>query len=205
MKLRYYLRGIGIGIIVATAICLCAGSGKKATMTDAEVKARAKQLGMTEAGLLSELNEESIESEAMTVAEAQSVEPTEAVTETDIETLTTDETVTTTEEVTETEITTEAESESATESVEAKEDKEIESADSNDENKEEYILFEVAKGNGSDTVARNLAKAGLVSDAAAYDKYLCANGYDRRISAGKHEIPKGASEEEIAKIICGMK
>ncbi|MEZ3425832.1 MAG: hypothetical protein K1W13_00280 [Lachnospiraceae bacterium] len=40
-----------------------------------------------------------------------------------------------------------------------------------------------------------------MEDAKEYDKYLCANGYDKKIRAGSYEIPKGASDEEIALII----
>lgn len=46
MNLKSYMRGIGIGMMVTVAIFLIAGAGKKQTMTDAEVKARARELGM---------------------------------------------------------------------------------------------------------------------------------------------------------------
>lgn len=59
----------------------------------------------------------------------------------------------------------------------------------------------VSSGDGSDTVAEKLYEAGLVSDAAAYDKYLCQNGYDKKICTGVKTIPAGAGEAEIAKIL----
>lgn len=59
----------------------------------------------------------------------------------------------------------------------------------------------VSSGDGSDTVARKLYEAGLVSDAAAYDRYLCQNGYDKKICTGVKTIPAGATEAEIAKIL----
>ena len=59
----------------------------------------------------------------------------------------------------------------------------------------------VGSGDGSDTVAEKLYEAGLVSDAAAYDKYLCQNGYDKKICTGVKTIPAGAGEAEIAKIL----
>lgn len=59
----------------------------------------------------------------------------------------------------------------------------------------------VSSGDGSDTVAGKLYEAGLVSDAAAYDKYLCQNGYDKKICTGVKVIPAGASDAEIAKIL----
>ena len=58
----------------------------------------------------------------------------------------------------------------------------------------------VSSGDGSDTVARKLYEAGLISDASAYDRYLCQNGYDKKICTGVKTIPAGAGEAEIAKI-----
>ena len=54
MKLKYYLRGLGIGILTTTVILSLAGIGRK-NMTDEEVVKRAKELGMVESTLLSDL------------------------------------------------------------------------------------------------------------------------------------------------------
>lgn len=59
----------------------------------------------------------------------------------------------------------------------------------------------VSSGDGSDTVARKLYEAGLISDASSYDRYLCQNGYDKKICTGVKTIPAGATEAEIAKIL----
>lgn len=53
MKLKYYLRGLGIGIVMAVLIT-GVSMGRKQTMTDDEVKARAKELGMIENSVLAE-------------------------------------------------------------------------------------------------------------------------------------------------------
>ena len=50
MKLKYYLRGMGIGIILTAIVMGFALGGRKATISDAEVIQRAKELGMIEAG-----------------------------------------------------------------------------------------------------------------------------------------------------------
>ena len=65
----------------------------------------------------------------------------------------------------------------------------------------ETIVITIVGGDSSVSVAAKLAQAGLVSSGAAYDDYLCSNGYDRRITTGVHVIPMGASEKEIAEII----
>lgn len=51
MKLKYYLRGLGLGIVV-TAIIMSIVSSKNRKMTDAEIIARAKQLGLIESTVL---------------------------------------------------------------------------------------------------------------------------------------------------------
>lgn len=71
MEKKYYLRGLGLGIIVTAVIMGIALSGGavKREMTDEEVIARAKELGMTEDTRLLEPAEENQEEE--TPAEAQ--------------------------------------------------------------------------------------------------------------------------------------
>ena len=66
----------------------------------------------------------------------------------------------------------------------------------------ETVTISVKAGQFSDAVAKMCKDAGLVADAAKFDKYLCDNGYSGRISTGDHVIAKGASEEEIAKALC---
>lgn len=75
---------------------------------------------------------------------------------------------------------------------------------SNDEIVENYIVISIASGNGSETVSRKLYEAGLVNSAVEYNRFLVQNGYDRRLKVGNHEIPVSATEEEMAKILCGM-
>ena len=65
--MKYYLRGLGIGILVTTVILSLAGIGRK-NMTDEEVIKRAKELGMVESTLLSDLADQ---------AKADEVKPTE--------------------------------------------------------------------------------------------------------------------------------
>lgn len=65
----------------------------------------------------------------------------------------------------------------------------------------ETVTITVVKGDSSVSVSRDLEEAGLVESAKDFDRYLCNNGYDKRISVGTYEIPIGTSEEKIAKII----
>lgn len=63
------------------------------------------------------------------------------------------------------------------------------------------IILEVRSGDGSLSVARRAVEVGLVTDAAEFDRFLCQGGYDKRICTGRHQIPEGASMEEIAKLL----
>ena len=44
----------------------------------------------------------------------------------------------------------------------------------------EIITIAINSGDGSRVVANKLQQAGLIEDAAAYDAFLCQNGYDKR-------------------------
>lgn len=65
------------------------------------------------------------------------------------------------------------------------------------------VTITIRDGDNSYSVSKSLEEAGLVESADAYDSYLCNNGYSRGIRSGDYEIPTGAGEEEIAKIITG--
>lgn len=57
MERRYYLRGLGVGIAV-TAVIMGVMTSRDARMTDREVIARAKELGMVESTVLLDENDE---------------------------------------------------------------------------------------------------------------------------------------------------
>lgn len=91
MNLKYYLRGLGLGILVTALILSVAGRNRR-TMTDAEVKERAKELGMIENTVLLEKPEET-ESASETTANTESVSETTENTESASETTTNTESV----------------------------------------------------------------------------------------------------------------
>ena len=70
---------------------------------------------------------------------------------------------------------------------------------------ENYIIISVDKGNGSEIVSKKMFEAGLVNSATQFNQYLVRNSYDRKLKVGNHEIPVGATEEEMAKILCGIR
>ena len=219
MKLKFYLRGIGLGIIVAVALCISAGM-KNDQISDEEIIKRAEALGMVPSSeTLNESVDEAIrdglETEETTENDASGDTATVKVNE-DIPATEPDETEVNPDEAENSnfdETPPAAGSDgTATPKVTPTLTKEVTPAptkepdkDTNDtENDTEYITVVVERGSGSDTVARKIEAAGLVANASEFDRYLCNNGYDKRISAGNHKIPINAREEEIAKILCNM-
>lgn len=181
MKLKYYLRGLGIGILVTTVILSLAGVGRK-DMTDEEVVKRAKELGMVESTLLSDLPDQTKTDEVRPTEPEISLQPETSEPE---ESASTPETPVAPEET-----------------PVAPEETPVSPEDGNpDIPAGETVTLVIGRGESSTTVSKNLKKAGIVEDAAAFDRFLCNNGYDKKIITGTYEIPYGASEEEIAKII----
>lgn len=188
MKLKYYLQGLGIGILVTTVILSLAGVGRK-NMTDEEVVKRAKELGMVESTLLSDLPDQT---------KTDEVRPTEPEISLQPETSEPEESASTPE----TPVAPEETPEAPKETPVAPEETPVSPEDGNpDTPTGETVTLVIGRGESSTTVSKNLKKAGIVEDAAAFDRFLCNNGYDKKIITGTYEIPYGASEEEIAKII----
>ena len=217
MKLKYYMRGLGIGMIV-TAFILCVVLDKDTkTMSDQEVRARAKELGMVESTVLSQIAEQnkqdktgteetktdeskqdesetsgniSSETEVNRSETSSSETPESEQEETNTEDINTEETNTEETEIGETEVPgTEPEQEEPAEQEEMA----------------ATVTIVINPGESSESVSRSVEAAGLVESARQFDKYLCNNGYDYIISVGTYEIPVGASQEEIAKIITKRK
>lgn len=215
MKIRYYLRGLGLGILVTAIFFMVSGKNSQ-PMSDEMIKARAKELGMSESVVLSELsteeetaeentteittNEEAtteqVEEETTVTEEAISEEPVSEETEAE-ETLS--------EEAVSEDSTEETVVEVASQSSSTQEAEPESETPENTASNTEPVTITVNRGEGSDTVSRRLQEAGLVADAHEYDKYLMANGYDKRIGAGEHVIPAGATWEDIAKTLCNMR
>lgn len=231
IKLRYYLRGLGIGVLVTAFIMGTTGKGE-GTMTDAQIRERASELGMVDGGslVLSDLRDTTEDAEPETSEnitennteeseqglpalpqEPTDVEETESE-ETDVQTAegegaqTSQEAETTDLEIPgQTEPVAEPETgqPEETPSDGASEEKSAEVTGSESRVEDGIAYFEIVYGENSNRVSRVLAELGLVADAAAFDNYLCSNGYSKRIHTGNYAIAIGTDEEEIAKIITG--
>lgn len=223
MNLKSYTRGIGAGLIVA-ALVLGVGN-KTEKMTDAQIKARALELGMIEAQTLTQItgdsqktDEESIEkadsSSEKGIDEKEEAAPEfkepDAVT---VDPILTEESSSETSEADSDDEQDNDDSSDETSTDESSENEPvIEEADDNGDSEEPPVINEtpegtveiqIIRGDSSVTVSRKMYEAGLVESAVEFDKFLCQNGYDRYISVGTYTISFGASFEEMAKVITG--
>ena len=232
MKLRYYLRGLGIGIIVTAIIMSFTRQPEK--LSDAQIKMRAFELGMVEESVLADLQDKKEEShipafedivnveteDQENVEDGNSETESQGVTEesnSEMEeqknVLENNASIDVQEVIEEKEQglvegnTSEAEEHNIIEETDVESDANTEGAvtASSDEAVEKYFIILVESGNGSEVISRRLYEAGLVNSAVEYNKFLVRNGYDRKLKVGNHEIPVGATEEEMSKILCGMR
>ena len=216
MNLKSYLRGIGIGILVTCAVFIISGAGdKKSEMSDDMIKARAKELGMVEAAsTLADVGNNTVTPEVEGVATVapsievientpevtEAVEPTKEA-EPTVEAVPTPEP---TEEVLPTPTPTPTPEPEPTKEAKPTEEakptptKEAEPTKETTKPASGNISIMVNSGDGSDTVSRKLKDAGVIDDAAAFDKFLISKGYDRKITTGEHKVSADATDDEIA-------
>ena len=224
MKLKYYMRGLGIGIVVAAVLMGIALGGDKERLSDDEIMARAKALGMVESSVLADLNKDketeiNPENDTQSEAEDETQEPSqdEPVKESQSEQQTESEEEPQSEPKDEPQTEPEKEQQSEpkdepqTESEKEPQTEPDNQPDAEAQNppqedaQEEYVTLVIERGESSVSVSRSLAELGLVESAKDYDRYLCSNGYDKSIKVGTHKIKVGSTEKEIAEIISRKK
>lgn len=197
MKLRYYLRGLAVGVLLATVILMIANAGNR-PLTDAQIRKRALELGM-------------IESDSVRLSALQGEPESGKESEIESESRLTDR---------------EGATDSSSNGEDAPDGEGTQGGSSNgegtpagdssdsslevssaadgfagDETGREAVTFLISSGASSYSVSKDLAAAGLVEDAAAFDAFLCNNGYSKRLRTGTYEIYPGTDEEEIAQMI----
>lgn len=190
MKLKYYIRTLGLGIFVTALLMGLATTPKTKENTDSDgsTEVLSSNKVLPEAVLTTEESKENQENteDAYGKKTEEENEP-------------------------ESEQSVEPESESKPqESVKNTAGETIESETKDQEetipkDTESFAELEIRRGDSSDKVSRRLQEIGLIEDAKSFDRYLCDNGIDKRISVGNYLIPTDSSEEEIAQIISGKK
>ena len=189
MKLKYYLRGLGIGIIVTTIILTISFSKREVEISDAEVIARASELGMVMQDEVESEQTEVIETETQQIdIDESQVDGTQIAMDVPV----------TEEMVTEDELATE---ELTTEELPADATGEDTAVADGTNTQEGSFRLVIKKGDVCRTVCENLAANGIISDAETFRKYLFEIGYANNMSVGEYDIPYGLTYEEVAEIL----
>ena len=185
MKLKYYLRGLAVGIIVTTVILAIVSGHSGENMSDADVIARAKQLGMVMS------NSQTIDKNNLFSTENTEDTEDSATTENNA---TTENSATTEDNAT---------TENSQETQGTKDESQQPETGGTDASAEQtqYVELIIAPGEYCRAVSEDLASKGLVSDSESFRKYMFDAKYDELISSGVYQIPVGASYEEIGKIL----
>lgn len=219
MKRKYYMRGLGIGILVTAILCAIAMPKKTEPMTDAEVIARAKELGYEKSeGVTPDDIDKIKENTSGTPEVKKDPEGTPSVTEepegtpgptpTSVPTPAPpeppdkpeqpDTPATPTPSAEKKPTATVAPTKKPTEKPKAT----ATPAGSASSEKKSYTIT-VERGMTATKVAERLATAGAISDANDFISYLRKNNLTDFINIGKFTISEGASYKEIAHILTG--
>ena len=220
MERKYYLRGLGLGIVVTAIIMGVALPGRR-RMTDEQIIARAKELGMVENTLLSE--EAAGDAENGDAAEggnanAEGAADGDAAAD---NTGAADDAAATGDTAAEDNVAGEqtdaagttqeqdeaggsmADDTAAEGQTDGSAADDAAAADNTAGEQTGSVVITIRGGDSSYTVAKKLEDLGVVASASAYDTYLCGHGYDKRLRTGTFSIPADADEEQIARIVTG--
>lgn len=215
MKLKYYLRGLGIGIIV-TAILMGIATKDKEELTDAEIKAKAAELGMVEQKVLADIGgttapdgeEVQLPNPTKAPEEQEKIQPTSEpkTSEEPLVTATPENTETPAstlepENTTSPEPTPEPTEQPTAEPTKQPATEQTEQPEDTTQTNAETMTVTIKSGETSWSISQTLFDLGMVESASEFDRYLCQNGFDKTIRIGTFEIPKGATYSEIAHII----
>ena len=208
LKLRYYLRGLAVGILLTTLILTIANADNK-PLTDAQIRQKAREMGMVDGDSL-KLSSLQGETEAVAASaaaqESGATASSESASTQESSAAASSESTAAQESgaAASTESTAAQESGAAASTESASTQESSASAQESSApagNTGEAVILRIVSGATSYTVSKDLAAAGLVEDAKAYDTYLCDNGFASKIHVGTYEIYPGTSGEEIARMI----
>lgn len=186
MKLKYYLRGLGIGILVTTIIFIIGMKvNQDELMSDKEIMARAKELGMVMG-----------ENETKTLDELEKKEETEQEEKSKEETKEEQK-----DQKQDEDVKADKQQEKEDSSTEPKTEKQSDESKKNQTEVVKQVEINIFPGEYSRTISQKLLDAGVIADQAEFNKFITENDYDNLIQPGTFNIPEGSSYEEIAKIL----
>ncbi len=194
MKLKYYLRGLGIGIICTAIIMGIALSGnKKETMTDTEIIERARLLGMVmpeDADDLSGQEDVKQTEDEVSKPEAKGEGAKVQADDSKIDS-----------SKSQTDAAQDGDDKTRVDEQETDSTVKLPNSSTVLDSSKGSVQIEIKQGEYSDTVSQKLFQAGLISDAASFNKYLTQKGADQDLKVGVYQIPAGATPDEIIEIL----
>lgn len=199
MRLKYYLRGLGLGIIFAVIIMMVGYRNHGSSMSDSQIIEKAKTLGMVETENSSEMKTDNkTDNKTDEKIDTSESDTSTADTSTDEDTQTgTDNTDADNTTDTAAADTTAPADAAATDTTAS------DTAGTDAAQPQQNTTFTITVA-GRDTcrmIAERLQAAGIIDDAEKFRVYMGQKGVDQFIADGSHEIPYGASYDDIINIL----
>lgn len=199
MRLKYYLRGLGLGIIFAVFIMMVGYRNHGSSMSDSQIIEKAKALGMVETEDSSGMKTDN-KTDGKTDKKIDSSEPDTSTADTS----TAEDTQTGTDNTDADNTTDTANADTTAPSDAAATDAAAaDAAGADAAQPQQNTTFTITVG-GGDTcrmIAERLQTAGIIDDAEKFRVYMGQKGVDQFIADGSHEIPYGASYDDIINIL----
>lgn len=198
MRLKYYLRGLGLGIIFAVFIMMVGYHNHGSSMSDSEIIEKAKALGMVETEDSSGMKNDK-KTDNKTDEKSDKKTDTSEPDTTIADTSAAEDTQTGTDNTDADNIAGAADADTTASSDVAATD----SAASDAAQPQQNTTFTVTVGSGDTCrmIAERLQAAGIIDDAEKFRAYMGQKGVDQFIADGSHEIPYGASYDDIINIL----
>lgn len=198
MRLKYYLRGLGLGIIFAVFIMMVGYRNHGSSMSDSEIIEKAKALEMVET-----------EDSSGMKSDKKTDNKTDEKSDKKIDTSEPDTTIADTSAAEDTQTgtdNTDADNIAGTADVDTTAPSDVaatDSAASDAAQPQQNTTFTVTVGSGDTCrmIAERLQAAGIIDDAEKFRAYMGQKGVDQFIADGNHEIPYGASYDDIINIL----
>ena len=198
MRLKYYLRGLGLGIIFAVFIMMVGYRNHGSSMSDSEIIEKAKALGMVETEDSSGMKNDK-KTDNKTDKKSDKKTDTSEPDTTIADTSAAEDTQNGTDNTDADNIAGTADADTTAPSDVAATD----SAASDAAQPQQNTTFTVTVGSGDTCrmIAERLQAAGIIDDAEKFRAYMGQKGVDQFIADGSHEIPYGASYDDIINIL----
>lgn len=193
MRLKYYLRGLGLGIIFAVFIMMVGYRNHGSSMSDSEIIEKAKALGMVETEDSSGMKNDKKTNNKTDKKSDKKTDTSEPDT-TIADTSAAEDTQTGTDN-------TDADNIAGTADADTTAPSDVAASDAAQPQQNTTFTVTVGSGDTCRMIAERLQAAGIIDDAEKFRTYMGQKGVDQFIADGSHEIPYGASYDDIINIL----